>query len=168
MLLLCIKIFFIRILDVSLGTIRTIITVRGKNLLASLIGFIEILIWFLVAKEAISDDNNSILIAVSYALGFATGTYIGGILSNKFIKTNLMIEIISKKSISLIKQLRKNNFAVTVLDIKGLDKNTNRMLVLEISADKLPKIRNIIHNIDEKAFVIVNEAKYVFNGYLGN
>ena len=42
MLLLCIKIFLVRILDVSLGTVRTIMTVKNKNLIASIIGFIEI------------------------------------------------------------------------------------------------------------------------------
>ena len=75
--ILCIKVFFIRIVDVSLGTIRTIITVKDKRFLASLIGFIEVLVWFVVAKEAINTDDNSILIAISYSLGFATGTYIG-------------------------------------------------------------------------------------------
>ena len=30
-LLLCIEIFFARIIDVSLGTIRTVIVVKGKN-----------------------------------------------------------------------------------------------------------------------------------------
>ena len=42
--MLCVKIFFVRILDVSLGTLRTIITVKGKILVASLIGFIEMFV----------------------------------------------------------------------------------------------------------------------------
>ena len=75
LLMLCIKVFFIRIIDVSLGTVRTIIIVKDKKLFASIIGFFEMLIWFLVAKEAINTNNNSILIAIFYSLGFATGTY---------------------------------------------------------------------------------------------
>ena len=42
--ILCVKIFFVRILDVSLGTVRMIITVKGNKLVASLIGFFEILV----------------------------------------------------------------------------------------------------------------------------
>lgn len=168
MFFLCMKIFLIRILDVSLGTIRTIVTVREKNFLASLIGFVEILVWFIVAKEAMNDDNNSIWIAISYALGFACGTYIGGILSSKIIKTNLALEIISSKADELITALRNKNYAVTVLDIKGKDEKTNKMLILEVNANKLNDIRNITKKIDNKAFVMVNETKYVFNGYLGN
>lgn len=37
--ILCLKIFLVRILDVSLGTFRTILTVKGKTLYASLVGF---------------------------------------------------------------------------------------------------------------------------------
>lgn len=168
MFYLCIKIFMVRILDVSLGTIRTIITIKGKNFIASLIGFIEILVWFLVVKEAINTDDNSILIAISYALGFATGTYIGGILSNIFIKTNLTIQVISDKADELISKLRDKNYAVTILDIKGRKNNSNKMLLLEINSSKLSEVKNIIKSIDNNAFVIIDEAKYVYNGYLGN
>ena len=81
MLLLCLKIFLVRIVDVTLGTTRTMFTVKGKRLIASLIGFFEVLIWFLIVREALQTEDKSILIAISYALGFATGTYIGGFIS---------------------------------------------------------------------------------------
>ena len=76
---LCIKVFLARIVDVSLGTFRTIITVKGKALYASIIGFFEVLIWFLVVKEALNTNETGILIGISYALGFAAGTYIGSV-----------------------------------------------------------------------------------------
>ena len=104
-LILCLKIFFVRILDVSLGTLRTMITVKGKNLYASLIGFFEILVWFLIVKEALNTDNTSIWVAISYALGFATGTYLGGILSSKFISGNLSLQIITNK-LEIVNKLR--------------------------------------------------------------
>ena len=83
-LILCLKIFFVRIFDVSLGTARTIIMVRGKGFLASIIGFVEVLVWFLIVREALNTNVESIWIAISYSLGFATGTYIGSLLSNHF------------------------------------------------------------------------------------
>ena len=64
--ILCVKIFFVRILDVSLGTVRMIITVKGNKLVASLIGFFEILVWFLIVKEALNTTETSIFIALSY------------------------------------------------------------------------------------------------------
>ena len=78
---MCLKIFFARLIDVSLGTFRTINIVKGKDLIASIIGLIEITVWFLVVKEALNTDNNSIFIVLAYALGFSVGTYIGGKIS---------------------------------------------------------------------------------------
>ena len=168
MLLLCVKIFLVRILDVSLGTIRTIITIRGKTIIASIIGFVEILVWFLVVKEAINTSTDSFLISISYALGFATGTYIGGLLSKFFIKTNFTLQVISNKADTLVNKFRTNNYAVTILDIKGIKDSPNKMLLLEIDSNKLEDVKNIIKDIDNDAFVIINETKYVYNGYLTN
>ena len=53
-IILCIEIFLARIIDVSLGTIRTIIVVKGKNLIGSILGFIEVAVWFLVVEQALS------------------------------------------------------------------------------------------------------------------
>ena len=59
---------------------------KGKDLAASLIGLVEITVWFLIVKEALNTDNNSIWIVIAYALGFSVGTYIGGKISKRFIK----------------------------------------------------------------------------------
>jgi len=101
LLFLCIKIFFVRILDVSLGTCRTIMVVKGKTLYATIIGFVEVFIWFLIVREALNTDIESIWIAVSYSLGFATGTYLGGFISKRLIKSTFSVEVItSNKNMS--------------------------------------------------------------------
>ena len=164
-LFLCIKIFLVRIIDVSLGTFRTIITVKGKALYASIIGFIEVFVWFIIVREALNTNVDSIWIAISYSLGFATGTYIGSIISNKFIKTNFSFEIITSKQ-EMIDILRNKGFGVTVLNVKGKDdKKDKYMLLLEIENTTLNDLKNIIRKIDKEAFVIVTETKYVQNGY---
>lgn len=168
MLFLCLKIFFVRILDVSLGTIRTIVTVKGKAFIASLIGFIEVLIWFIVVKEALNTDIESIWIAVSYSLGYATGTLLGSYLSNVVIKGNLGIKIItSNKNKSLIKAIRNAGYAVSVVEAKGKDnKQTKYMLFMEINKKKLNHLKELVESIDENAFFVVNETSYVQNGYI--
>lgn len=164
-LLLCIKIFLVRIIDVSLGTFRTIITVKGKSLYASIIGFIEVFVWFIIVREALNTDVDSIWIAISYSLGFATGTYIGSIISNKFIKTTFSFEIITSKY-EMSNILRDKGYGVTVLDVKGKDdKKDKYMLLLEIENTSLGNLKNSIRKIDKDAFVIVTETKYVQNGY---
>ena len=164
-LFLCIKIFFVRILDVSLGTVRTIMTVRNRNILASVIGFIEISVWFLVVREALTTSDNNLFIVISYALGFSTGTYIGGLISNKYIKGYMSVYIISDKYEKLISVLRSNEFGVSTVNIKGMN-DDKVMLLIQINSGSLNKLKSIIDEYDSKAFVIINDTKYVQNGFI--
>lgn len=165
--LLCLKVFCVRIIDVSMGTCRTIVTVKGKKFYASLIGFIEVFVWFVIVKEALNTDETSILIAISYAGGFATGTYIGGWLSSKLIKGNLGVQVItSKKDDAMVDCLRNNGYAVSVIHVEGQDRaNEKYMLFLEIDKNKFKSLKSLIKTLDEKAFIVVNETREVENGY---
>lgn len=163
--LMCIKIFFARLIDVSLGTFRTINTVRGKNFIAALIGLIEISVWFLVVKEALNTDNSSYFIVFSYALGFSVGTYIGGRISSFFIKTNLEVQVIlTSKNDTLIEELRKSGYGLTIIDAKG-NNNLKYMLYIQIKNKSLDRLKRIVNTNDPKALIAVNETKYIENGY---
>ena len=166
LLLLCVKIFFVRIFDVSLGTVRMIVTVKGKTWLESLIGFIEVLIWFLVVKEALNTDSTSIFVALSYAGGYATGTLVGGFLSKRFISGNLGVQVVlSNRDDEIINKIRENGYAVSVMDVKGQD-DLKYMLFIEINKKRIDHLKKLIKTLDEKAFIVVNETKLVQNGYI--
>lgn len=167
LLQLCLKIFFVRIIDVSLGTVRTIFSVKGQNLIASIIGFIEITVWFLVVKEAINTDNNSIWIVFSYASGFSVGTYVGGLLSQRFIEGNLGVQIITDdKNNEMINNVRKQGYGVSVIDVKGQNNVGKYMLFVEIKNKSFNHLKSLVKSIDPSAFIVVNETKYVQNGYI--
>ena len=165
MLLLCIKIFLVRILDVSLGTVRTIMTVKNKNIIASIIGFIEITVWFLVVKEALNTDNNSIFIVFSYALGFSIGTYIGGIISNKYIKGYVTVQVVTENK-ELEHIIRKNNYGVTTINIKGIENKNKKLLLIQINNKTIEELKTLINKNDPKAFIVISETKYIQNGFI--
>ena len=163
-LILCLKIFFVRIIDVSLGTARTIIMVRGKGLLASIIGFFEVFVWFLIVREALNTTESGLFIAISYSLGFATGTYIWSIFSEKFIESNLSIEVITEKK-ELADKIRKKNYGVSVLNVNGQEDVQKYMLMIEIKNRKLNNLKKLIDEFDKNAFMMIKETKLVQNGY---
>ncbi len=163
-LFLCLKIFLVRIIDVSLGTARTIIMVRGKGLIASIIGFFEVFVWFLIVREALNTTESGLFIAISYSLGFATGTYIGSIFSEKFIESNLSIEVITEKK-ELADKIRKKNYGVSVLNVNGQEEIPKYMLVIEIKNKKLNSLKKLIDEFDKDAFIMIKETKLVQNGY---
>lgn len=112
MLLLCIKIFFARIVDVTFGTIRTVLVVRGRRFTPAIIAFFEVLIWFLVAREALTTDIKSIIIPICYAGGYATGTFIGGYISNNLVEGLIGVQVTTKTSDvkKMIKEIRDAGF----------------------------------------------------------
>ena len=163
--LMCMKIFCARLVDVSLGTFRTINTVKGKEFVASLIGLVEITVWFLIVKEALNTDDNSIFIVIAYALGFSVGTYIGGKISKKFIKTNLEVQVIlSSRSDNIVNFIKSEGYGVTVIEVNGSN-NKKYMLYIQIRNQSLDHLKDVIKILDKKAFIVVNETKYVENGY---
>lgn len=162
---MCIKIFCARLIDVSLGTFRTINTVKGKDLVAALIGLVEITVWFLIVKEALNTDNNSIWIVIAYALGFSVGTYMGGKISKRFIKSNLEVQVIlSSKDNNIVNKIREEGYGVTTIVVNG-SKNEKYMLYIQIKNQSLEHLKDIIKKLDKKAFMVINETKYVENGY---
>lgn len=161
-LFLCLEIFFARILDVSLGTIKTIYIVKEKKITASIISFIEITIWFLVAKEALNSNIHSIFIPLSYGLGYASGTYIGILLSSRLIKGNLTVNVISNKiNESKIEYLKNKGFGVSSITLD----NNKIYLIIEINKKDLNKLKGCINKLDKNAFIIVHETKYIQNGF---
>ena len=137
-------------------------TVKNKNIIASIIGFIEITVWFLVVKEALNTNDNSIFIVFSYALGFSTGTYIGGLISNKYIKGYVSVQVITTNN-NLENILRKNKYGVTKINIE----NKNQiMLIIQINNKSIDELKQIINKLDSKAFIVINETKYLQNGFI--
>ena len=127
----------------------------------------EITVWFLIVKEALNTENNSFWIVVAYSLGFAVGTYIGGKISKIFIKSNLEVQVIlSNKDSNIIQKIRESGYGVTAIEVEGT-KNTKYMLYIQIRDNSLERLKNIVRKLDSKAFIVVNETKYVENGYFG-
>ncbi len=162
--ILVLKIFFVRIIDVSLGTARTIIMIKGKSLMASIIGFVEVFIWFMIVREALNTSESGLIIAVSYSLGFATGTYIGSFLSSMFIEGTLGVEVITTNK-DLASIIRNEGYAVSEVDVKGQKDEKKYMLIIEIKNKRLKDLKALINSKDKSAFVMVSETKLVQNGY---
>lgn len=164
---LCLNVFCARIFDVSLGTFRTLLTVKNKIIPASLVGFIEVLVWFLVVRQALNTSESGILIAISYAGGYATGTIIGGKLASKFIITPVTVQIITSKDIEkVIKKLKTKKFGCSIVDVTGYDKKTpKKMIITETTSKRIKELKELINEVDNQAFVVINETKYIQNGF---
>jgi uncharacterized protein YebE (UPF0316 family) len=146
-------IFFGRIIDVSLGTIRINFIVRRKKILAAVIGFFEVTIFVSVIARVIQDIDNNIYGIVAYGAGFAVGTIIGMVISEKLSKDLLSTNIISKyKSEEIESALRNEGFGAT--SYYGFGKDGNIKIINVVCRNNcLNKLNNIVFEIDPKSFV---------------
>lgn len=167
LLLMCLKIFFSRILDVSLGTIRTILTVKEKNAIASLFGFLEVGIWFLIVREALDAAGDSLSIVIAYAGGFALGTYIGGLIAEKIFSGIVEVRVVtSHKNDQLLDAVRDAGFGMAVLNVNRSEFSDEKyMLMIQTDNKHLDALRLLIHQFDKNAFIMVHETKLVYNGF---
>lgn len=163
---LCLIVFIARIIDTSLATVRSVLVIKEKRGLAVIIAFFEILVWFLIVKEALNTLTNALYIAMSYSAGYATGVFVGMYITDKFISTNVSVNIVVHEKDEIIKSLIDNNFAVSVSKIKGKDLISNKYMIFVVTTSKrVTELKRIVTNIDKNAFIVVSENKMVIGGY---
>ena len=163
---LCLMVFFARIIDTSFATVRTVMIVRDKVLYAVMIAFFEVFVWFLIVREALNSVENAFLIAIAYSAGYATGVFVGMKITDHFITTNVSVNIVVNQKKDIINALVDNNFAVSVSKIKWKDLISNKFMIFVATTNKrLALLRKIVTEIDDHAFIVVSENKQVVGGY---
>jgi uncharacterized protein YebE (UPF0316 family) len=120
-LFLGILIFFARILDVSLGTIRTIAIVHSRIPIAFLLGVVEVSIWVIVVAQIIPIIKKEPILILFYAVGFATGSVVGILVDQKLAYGDVIVRFISPKhGDKIAERIRKAGFPVTVFRGEGM------------------------------------------------
>lgn len=161
-----ILIFFAKIIEVSLMTVRTVLITRGEKLYGSIIGFVEVTIWlYVISRVLIGIDKDPVKMVV-YALGFSCGNYIGCILEEKLAIGILTINAIAseKEGEKLAQLLRKENVGVTIVDAEGL-KEDKKMLIIHVKRKRKKEILELIQSSDIHAVVSIMDTKTVYGGY---
>ncbi len=158
-------IFGLRIIDVSMATMRMLLAVRGQRLIVPFIGFFEVMIWLFAAGSAIR-FLDSPLHVVGYAGGFAMGTVVGLWVEEKLAFGLATVRVISSRPAgSLAESLREHGHGATEFAAAG------RQGPVEVvySVARRGEIKNIMKLIDQwddRAFVTVEEPRAVRRGWL--
>lgn len=164
--MLYLKVFLGKMIDVTLSTLSTMNIIKNKRFTAAIIGSIDVLVWFIVVKEAITTNNNSILIPILYALGYGVGTILGLVISNSLINSiSTVLIITNNKQISKI--ISSNNYGGTIINSKGLkNNNSSYMIISQINSKKIKSFKKLINEYDKTALIVIIDSKNVLNAYL--
>ncbi|MFU8843197.1 MAG: DUF2179 domain-containing protein [Bacteroidales bacterium] len=157
-------IFFSRILDVSIGTMRLIFVSKGYKYIAPVLGFFEVVIW-LIAISQIMQNLTNIMAYIAYGAGFAMGNFLGIVMEEKMSIGTVLIRVMPKtETIDLIQRLRQHDFAVTTVDVEGMSGKT-KMIFSIISRKHVNDYVSIVQQFNPKAFYTIEDIKSVKEGY---
>jgi len=157
-------IFGLRLTDVTLGTLRILMTVRGRKPLAALIGFVEVTI-FVVAISQVVRNVGNVWNVLGYSGGFAAGTLVGMTIEEHLALGWTVVRVISTDlSKRIADALRQAGYGVTEMSGQGMRGNVEIYEIVVRRAD-LPKVLQMIDKIDEKAFITVEESRRVYRGW---
>lgn len=161
--LLALLIFVSRVIDVSLGTFRTIVIFRGYKVLAAFIGFFEIMIW-LVAAGQVFKNLDQWYLALAYAGGFSMGNYVGMWIENRFAIGNELVRCLSFNRDVLAEKIREQGFKVISFDgDMGTDKLVELLFIVE-KRRNVPALIKLIKELDASAVYSVSDVKSVYEG----
>jgi uncharacterized protein YebE (UPF0316 family) len=153
-------IFFTRIIDVSLGTLRIIFINRSLSLYATISAFFEVLVWLLVLREVFQRLDNP-LCFIAYAAGYAAGNYVGIIIENMVSIGKVIVRIITRREADeLVNYLRSEGYGITAIDAEGT-KGPVKTIFSIVERKNLKSIVEIIKKFNPHSFYSVEDVRFV-------
>ena len=87
-------------------------------------------------------------------------------MSSLLIKGKISVQVILKYlPLEETEKIRNAGYAVSQIECTGKEGSKKSMLFIEVDKKKLNELKAIIKEIDKNAFIVVNETKYVENGF---
>jgi uncharacterized protein YebE (UPF0316 family) len=158
-------VFFMRICDVSLATVRMLLIMRNARVWAPLIGFFEVLIWLLAAGTAIQHlDSPWHLLA--YAGGFAAGNLVGILLEERLAIGFASVQVFAAAhGPELAEALRAFGHGVTRLPGEGGEGPVD-LIMSVVKRKDLPTVSVLVNDLAPGSFVSVEEPTAIQRGWL--
>ena len=157
-------IFGLRLTDVPIGTLKTVLMVRGMRMAATLLGLLEVTVWITAMGKVMGQLDNPWNVA-GYALGYSAGTWLGMWIESRLAFGSVEVHTISMtKSKELADFIRSAGYGVT--RFQGFGESGPVCIVGTIVERKhLDGLLKRIREIDPNAFVTVDGTRKVIGGY---
>ncbi len=157
-------IFFLRVCDMSLDTLRVLFVMRGVKKIAWVLGFIQSVIYILAIGRVLTSLSNPLNI-IGYAAGFATGNVVGMILEERIAIGHILVNIISPhRGSAIVSHLRQNGYAVTELSGRGKDGMVS-MINCSVLRKQVETVHGLVNEIDPEAFITAEDVRPIRHGF---
>ncbi|MDX1972558.1 MAG: DUF5698 domain-containing protein [Candidatus Sumerlaeia bacterium] len=160
-------IFCLRIVDMTLDTIRIFYSVKGDKVKAGLIGFVESLVFIFALGKVLTGSMHPLQM-VGYAGGFAMGTYMGTLVAEWLATDYILFRIISRnKGEQIAADLMKRGINVSA--IVGKDSGDESLILFCLVKRKVSeRVLKLIQKEDPDAFVLFESVEKAVGGRIPN
>ena len=158
-------IFLARIIDVSLGTIRMILIIRGDKWTAAIIGFFEIMVYTVALGMVVGALNDPVKLII-FCLGFSLGVVVGSFIEERLALGYRGVQVIVDcEHACIAEELREQGFPVTTWEAQG---RVGPKVVLNtvVKRQLARKLAAYVTERDPGAFVVFMEPKHFRGGYM--
>lgn len=158
-------IFLMRIGDVSLATIRMLMIMRNRKLLAPLIGLFEVLIWLFAAGVAIQHLESPWHV-MGYAGGYAAGNWVGLWIEDRLALGLTSLQVFTPShGRSIAETLRSIGHGVTQFTGRGKEGRVEVIYSVVRRKDARRAMR-LVHEMDDDAVVTLGEISAIHHGWM--
>ena len=165
-LLTTLLIFVVRVASIAMDTLRFMLTMRGKQGISWVLGFVESVLYVVTIGVVLSDLSN-VLYMIGYAAGFATGNVVGMAIERRLAIGFSHLKIITKQhGLAVAEALRKMDYAVTEIPARGKDGSVS-LCDLSVRRKDIPAIEKLALEVDPEAFITVEDITPLRSGYWG-
>lgn len=160
-------IFFGKIIEVAISTLRIIFINKGNRKAGTLLAIIEIFLWIFIAGNVITGIQENYWKALFYGAGFTVGVYLGSLIEELLAVGKVLIQAVIPKETGqlIVDKLRESGHGATTVDAKG--RTSDRMLLMVYTNRKMTKeITKDIKEIEPTAMIISNESNALSGGFM--
>lgn len=154
-LLICLA----RIVDVTLGTIRSLLANKGHKKVAPIIGFFEVTIWIIAVSQVmqyLTHWQNY----VAYGLGYSLGNFLGIFIEEKIALGNSVVRIITnEKAHDLSKILVEKGFRISLVNAQGNNGKVSIIFLL-VKRKTLKSLIPLIKEHNPLAVYSIEDIRY--------
>lgn len=158
LMLVALTIFLLQTTNITVGSMRVVMLVRGNRLAAGGLALLESLVWVYAAGQVINDLGNPVKVT-AYVLGFSTGMMIGITVERWLALGKTLMRIVAPvDSPAIADVLREQGYFATVVNAAGRDGDV-RIVFSVVPRKKIGAIEELVARTNPSAFITFEETR---------
>lgn len=157
-------IFSLRTGDLTLGTLRMLIVVRGRKNAAWFIAIAQATL-FVVGVAGVLGNLDNPLNILAYAAGFASGNVLGILIEARLAPGHSLLRITSSHLGDAVSEhLHAHGYGATMISGSGIE-GTVSVILCYVPRKDVTRVRREILEIDPEAFITLENVRQLRGGW---